>query len=406
MVARSIDVLVVGSGGAGLAAALAAAAAGARVLLATKLGLASSQHGQGAGRHPGRARRRRRLARPARRRRHRARATTRPTRDSSRCSPARRPRRSAGSRRYGVEFTREDDGYRLARCGGASRRRPAAGRRPHRPRHRDRRCARPCSPATAIETLDHAPLRRPRAGRRVGAGAPIERARRARRGRVRRRRARRRRPLLRGGPARAASCRRTAPARPARSRGSRVAPGCELRDFDALQYHPNGGAWPDGHAGLLDPRDDARLRRAAAQRRAASASSTSSRRATSWPRRSCASSRRAAAWARPTAGPSVLLDCRPIDPADAAISLPYMLRRYRARRHRPARRADPHLPGAALPERRPGDRPRTARTTVPGVFAAGEITGGVHGRNRMMGNSLLDVCVFGRRAGAAAAAAA
>jgi succinate dehydrogenase/fumarate reductase flavoprotein subunit len=30
---------------------------------------------------------------------------------------------------------------------------------------------------------------------------------------------------------------------------------------------------------------------------------------------------------------------------------------------------------------------------------AGEASGGVHGRNRLMGNSLLDVCVFGRRAG-------
>ncbi|MEK7679756.1 MAG: FAD-binding protein, partial [Deltaproteobacteria bacterium] len=38
-------------------------------------------------------------------------------------------------------------------------------------------------------------------------------------------------------------------------------------------------------------------------------------------------------------------------------------------------------------------------TTVPGLFSAGEATGGVHGRNRLMGNSLLDVLVFGRRAG-------
>ena len=37
-------------------------------------------------------------------------------------------------------------------------------------------------------------------------------------------------------------------------------------------------------------------------------------------------------------------------------------------------------------------------TGVPGLFAAGEITGGVHGRNRLMGNSLLDIVVFGRRA--------
>jgi succinate dehydrogenase / fumarate reductase flavoprotein subunit len=42
-------------------------------------------------------------------------------------------------------------------------------------------------------------------------------------------------------------------------------------------------------------------------------------------------------------------------------------------------------------------------TDIPNLFVAGEASGGVHGRNRLMGNSLLDVCVFGRRAGAAAA---
>jgi succinate dehydrogenase / fumarate reductase flavoprotein subunit len=46
------------------------------------------------------------------------------------------------------------------------------------------------------------------------------------------------------------------------------------------------------------------------------------------------------------------------------------------------------------------------RTTLPGVYAAGEITGGVHGTNRLMGNSLLDTVVFGRIAGSAAAAEA
>lgn len=43
------------------------------------------------------------------------------------------------------------------------------------------------------------------------------------------------------------------------------------------------------------------------------------------------------------------------------------------------------------------------KTNLPGLFVAGEVSGGVHGRNRLMGNSLLDVCVFGRRAGRAAA---
>jgi len=42
-------------------------------------------------------------------------------------------------------------------------------------------------------------------------------------------------------------------------------------------------------------------------------------------------------------------------------------------------------------------------TKVPGLFAAGEVTGGVHGKNRLMGNSLLDYNVFGRRAGINAA---
>jgi aspartate oxidase len=47
-----------------------------------------------------------------------------------------------------------------------------------------------------------------------------------------------------------------------------------------------------------------------------------------------------------------------------------------------------------------------AATTLGGVFAAGEIAGGVHGTNRLMGNSLLDTVVFGRTAGRAAAEAA
>lgn len=44
-----------------------------------------------------------------------------------------------------------------------------------------------------------------------------------------------------------------------------------------------------------------------------------------------------------------------------------------------------------------------AETRVPGLFVAGESSGGVHGRNRLMGNSQLDVVVFGRRAGKFAA---
>ena len=45
----------------------------------------------------------------------------------------------------------------------------------------------------------------------------------------------------------------------------------------------------------------------------------------------------------------------------------------------------------------------TGRSSVPGLFAAGEAAGGLHGANRLGGNSLSDLLVFGRRAGSAAA---
>ncbi|MGN0998546.1 MAG: FAD-dependent oxidoreductase [Faecousia sp.] len=44
--------------------------------------------------------------------------------------------------------------------------------------------------------------------------------------------------------------------------------------------------------------------------------------------------------------------------------------------------------------------------TIPNLLVAGEAVGGIHGRNRLMGNSLLDIIVFGRDAGKAAAAKA
>jgi succinate dehydrogenase / fumarate reductase flavoprotein subunit len=47
--------------------------------------------------------------------------------------------------------------------------------------------------------------------------------------------------------------------------------------------------------------------------------------------------------------------------------------------------------------------PETCETTVPGLFAAGECAGGLHGANRLGGNSLTDLLVFGRRAGEGAA---
>jgi succinate dehydrogenase / fumarate reductase flavoprotein subunit len=50
--------------------------------------------------------------------------------------------------------------------------------------------------------------------------------------------------------------------------------------------------------------------------------------------------------------------------------------------------------------------PDCMTTNVENLFVAGEAVGGIHGKNRLMGNSLLDIIVFGRNAGKAAAAKA
>ena len=104
----------------------------------------------------------------------------------------------------------------------------------------------------------------------------------------------------------------------------------------------------------------------------------------------------------PDGRPAVYLDTTRVPEADADVSLPYMLRRYRAAGVDPLK--EPILTYPVLHYQNGGlVIDEHAETTLEGVFACGEIAGGTHGRNRMMGNSLLECCVFGQRAGAGAA---
>jgi aspartate oxidase len=104
----------------------------------------------------------------------------------------------------------------------------------------------------------------------------------------------------------------------------------------------------------------------------------------------------------PDGRPAVYLDTTRVSESDAEISLPYMLRRYRGAGIDPLRERILTYPvlhyqnGGLVID-------ANAETTLEGVYACGEIAGGTHGRNRMMGNSLLECVVFGRRAGRAAA---
>src|SRR5439155_20996854 len=97
-----------------------------------------------------------------------------------------------------------------------------------------------------------------------------------------------------------------------------------------------------------------------------------------------------------------MLDTTRIATHDAEISLPYMLRRYRSGGIDPLRQPLLTYPvlhyqngGLVIYER--------SETTLEGLFACGEIAGGTHGRNRMMGNSLLECTVFGPPSGSPAA---
>jgi aspartate oxidase len=293
----------------------------------------------------------------------------------------------------GVEFTRENGGYRLARCGGASRKRLLQVG--DRTGHAITKALRDAVQSSGIQVFPKSPLAeleegengwRARCGEHmIEAGAVV---------------------LAAGG-----RCFRIAEERGelttnhpgATGEVTQIAVdlGAQTRDYDALQYHPNGGAWPQPMQGYSIPETTRAY--GAVLLNADREEFTDSL----GPRDEVSQAifdevEAGRGVETPDGRPAVYLDTTRIAESDANISLPYMLRRYRAGGVDPL--AEPiftfpvlHYQNGGLVIGEQGE------TTLEGLYACGEIAGGTHGRNRMMGNSLLECTVFGRRAGKAAA---
>jgi succinate dehydrogenase/fumarate reductase flavoprotein subunit len=299
---------------------------------------------------------------------------------------------------HGVEFTRENGGYRLARCGGATRRRllQVGDRTGHAitTALRDAFLASsgesfPNSPLVRLEPTENgwrAECRR-KSGEElvIDAGAVVLAA-----GGRCYREAEERGELSTNHPGATGEVTQLA-----------LALGAASRDLDALQYHPNGGAWPPTMQGYSIPETTraygATLLNAEGEE---FTDPLGPRDAVSQAIFDEVAAGRGVE--TPDGRPAVLLDTTRIPEHDAEISVPYMLRRYRSGGIDPLR--EPILTYPVLHYQNGGlVIDEHSETTVEGLFACGEIAGGTHGRNRMMGNSLLECTVFGRRAGVKAA---
>ncbi len=181
--------------------------------------------------------------------------------------------------------------------------------------------------------------------------------------------------------------------------------GAKLRDMDTVQFHPTGAAYPEQVLGFLitekvrglggqpvnkfgelfvfplEPRD-------------VEASTFI---------RECANGRGVKT---PTGRYGVWLDSPVIEevtgPGTIEKQLPAMLRQFH--RFGIDIRKEPMLVYPTLHYQNGGIEINVkTETNIPNLFVAGEASGGVHGKNRLMGNSVLDYNVFGRRAGIYAA---
>ncbi|HEX2324416.1 MAG TPA: FAD-binding protein [Chloroflexota bacterium] len=178
--------------------------------------------------------------------------------------------------------------------------------------------------------------------------------------------------------------------------------GCSLTDMELVQYHPTGMVWPDDVAGTLVTEavrgEGGRLFNARGERFMARYD----------PQRLELSTRDRVAlanYAEITAGRGgphggVFLDASHLPKELILEKLPRMYRQFMETQLLDISRQPMEVaPTAHYSMGGVVVDPDTTATEVEGLYAAGEVTGGLHGANRLGGNSLAETVVFGRLAG-------
>src|SRR6476469_8869830 len=315
----SFDVLVIGSGASGLAAAVSAQRAGARVALAAKGSLQSCNSAKAQGGIQAA------FGEDDSPEQH-AEDVWRSSHETAdmrlvEILTSEAPGAIHWLEELGVEFTRENGGYRLAKCGGASRKRLLQVG--DRTGHAITKGLREAWEGGTGTSFEHAPLKaleQRENGWRATCGDHVIDA-----GTV---------VLAAGGRCFAEAQERgelstNHPGATGEVTKIALALGAESRDLDALQYHPNGGAWPANMQGYSIPETTRAY--GAVLLNGEEEEFTDSLGARDAVSQAIFEEVEAGRGVQtPDGRPAVWLDTTRIPEADADISLPYMLRRYRA----------------------------------------------------------------------------
>lgn len=182
--------------------------------------------------------------------------------------------------------------------------------------------------------------------------------------------------------------------------------GAELGYLESMQYHPTGAAFPEQIVGQLVTEKTRGLGAQPVNRHGEQFVYPLEPRdvETAAFIREC--QERGNGVITPTGQPGVWLDSPMIEiihgPGTVEKNLPAMVRQFK--RFGIDITKEPMLVYPTLHYQNGGVQLKPDGSTgIPGLFIAGEVSGGVHGHNRLMGNSLLEVTVYGRRAGRSAA---